>query len=256
MKKILISSALAFVLIAAPLSATAQTTTLPGSNNNLAQLTQLVELLERLLNLQEQLSELLSGDAVASVDGTAGEGTATGQEISVSDKERMYMNAVSTCTTNRISNSEETYDTKADFADYALKVLSLPRISLQKKVEMISDRNTDHVQPELKRIEGERKSVDATCNNTIVPVAEVVASSSPAIQAAVRSVVSEMDALKNQLTANKALPDCMRGPLSESNAGLSQIKDTVKSEKCKAKSDFLDAQIVAKQKQQRALESI
>ncbi len=261
MKKSILSFVLALAVVVIPLRATAQVTSLPGSNNNanlIAQLEQIIALLEQLQDLRDQLAEIQSGNEVATVDESAGETVTSEQEteVSATTKERNYISAVASCTTARIKNVSDVYVAKAELADYATKVLNFPRFSLQQKFEMITDHNEKVTNPRLKVIEDEGKAVQRNCENTIVALPDVMASTSPAVQSALKPIPDEITVFQDQLTLNNSLKDCMRGPLSQTNAGLKQIKETVLTEKCKAKSTFISGEITAKEKQQKALLAI
>jgi preprotein translocase subunit YajC len=259
MKKLLLSSVLVFTIVFAPLSASAQVVSLPGSNNNnlIAQLELIIELLQQVQELQEQLAEIQNGDEVATIGESAGEPTTTQEEeVSVSTKERAYISAAASCATNRIDNAQQVWKTKDDFAKYSTGVLNLPRISLQKKFEMISDKNTKQVDPDLKELEGELKVIELDCKNTIQPVEGVTAASSTPVTQAIAAIPPQITKLETDLAANNALSTCSAPPLTPDSAGISQIKKTVLAEQCKAKSSFFKAQIDALTKQKKALETI
>jgi hypothetical protein len=260
MKKSILSFVLALAVVIIPLRATAQVTSLPGSTNStnlIAQLEQIIALLEQIQDLREQLAEMQGGgDGVATIGESAGETTGTEEEVSVSTKERAYIYAAASCATNRIDNAQQVWKTKDDFAKYTTGVLNLPRISLQKKFEMISERNTKYVDPTLKELEGKLKVVELDCKNTIQPVDGITAASSTPVTRAIAVIPPQITKLESDLAINNALSTCSSPPLTPDSAGMSQIKKTVLAEQCKAKSSFFKAQIDALTKQKKSLETI
>lgn len=256
MKKIFLSVLIALTMVALPLNATAQTTLpIPGNGygNNINQLTELVALLEQLLDLQERLAELQGGgDGLGTVGESAGEGTG-GESVSTTT-EAYYLGAVTACTNARLANAKELFTVKNNFADFTIATLNLPYLSLQAKGDRITDRQGP-VSKEAYAIEGKKPGIDANCNKTISPLADV-ASTSPAVRSAIALIDTEVTALEQERTIAAAVPTCTAPPLSPSTFDLKGLKKSAVAEKCNVKLEHLSAQAAAKTKAKLMLERI